>query len=145
MGDRSAEGREPKDVASVRPASMQEVEKAREEGKTIEVTWEGFKDGDPAERSMMADICEKVGLHDEAAMLREDSVKARKKPGFGASIKRAWNAPIRTSTLTFIFVGAGIGYLLYSGVAYYFHLPGGIFGKKAMADEVPARRLRAVS
>jgi hypothetical protein len=79
----------------------------------------------------MADIAEKAGAHDHAATLR---AVAKGPVGFVAGMKDLGDHRITISDVVIVVGGAGFAYLLYSGVAYWFDLPGGIFGKANSED-----------
>lgn len=74
----------------------------------------------------LADVAEENGFHKQAARLRG---KPFENTWTGAA-KRAWNHNVKVSTVVKVLVVAAGAYLLYSGIAYYFSLPGGIFGKQ---------------
>ena len=87
---------------------------------------------------LIAELCEKNGKHEQAALIRGKKFE----DDFAADLGRAWNAQIRTKHLvTAVLVGAAL-FLVYEGVAAQFDWPRfGLFGSADDAvKELKGRR-----
>lgn len=82
--------------------------------------------------AFLADLAEANGQHQMAAKLRGVPFD---NTWTGAG-KRLWDAQYRVSTTVKIVAVVGGLYLIYSGFAYYFDLPFGIFGKQSSAEDM---------
>ena len=82
--------------------------------------------------NFLADLAEANGQHQMAAKLRGVPYDN----SWAGAGKRLWDAQYRVSTSVKIIAVLGGAYLIYSGFAYYFDLPFGIFGKQSPTEDI---------
>jgi len=81
----------------------------------------------------MADLLEKEGASDSAGTLRRGVLPPRT---IGERATLLYNHEITVGDLLWTALGLLGAYTIYSGIAYYWDLPGGFFGKKGSTENL---------